>query len=106
MSESPTIQIVGTTDFASRTGQGSILAACYAPAPCRVRVAISVGGAPIAKPKRESLGADELGYLNFQLNPAGRAMLNHAPGNQLGVQVRLSRGRDVATGQIALVRYR
>src|SRR5205823_6358113 len=41
VSESPTIQIVGTTDFASRTGQGSILAACYAPAPCRVRVAIS-----------------------------------------------------------------
>ena len=67
---------------------------------------MSVAGAPIATTKLQTLGADELGYLNFQLNPAGRTMLNHAPGNQLGVQVRLRSAQGVASGEVALVRYR
>jgi hypothetical protein len=104
--QSPKVQIVGATEFASGSGQGTILAACYSPAPCPIRASVSVAGAPIATTKLQTLGADELGYLNFQLNSAGRAKLSHASGNQLGVQVRLDSGQDAASGQVALVRYR
>jgi Arylsulfotransferase (ASST) len=105
LSQSRKVQLVGTTDFASGSGHGAILAACYSQSPCPIRASVSVAGAPIATTKLQTLGAEELGYLNFQLNPAGRSMLKHAPGNQLGVQVRLRSAQGVASGQVALVRY-
>jgi hypothetical protein len=105
VTQSPKLQIVGTTDFASGSGQGAILAACDAPAPCPIRTSVAVAGAPVSTTKLQTLGAGELGYLTFQLNSGGRAMLRHASGNQLGVQIRLSSGQQAATGQVALVRY-
>ena len=105
VSQSAKVQILGTTDFASGSGQGGILAACYAAAPCPIRATVALAGTPIATSKLQSLGADEVGYLNFQLTAAGRTALNHAPGNQLGVDVRLRSGQGRASGQLALVRY-
>ncbi len=99
------VQIVATTDFVSRSGQGAILAACYGPTPCPINTSVSASGVPIATAKPQTLGADELGYLNIQLNAAGQTMLSHASGNQLAAQIRLSSGQDLASGQIALVRY-
>jgi hypothetical protein len=105
VSGSPKVQIVATTDFVSRSGQGAILAACYSSAPCPIRVNVSAAGAPIAASKLQSLGAEELGYLDFQLNPTGRTMLNHASGNQLGAEVRLRSAQGAAGGQVVLVKY-
>ena len=99
------VQLVTTTDFVSRAGQGAILAGCYGAAPCLITTTVSSAGVPIATARSQTLGADELGYLNVQLNAAGRTMLSHASGNQLAAQVRLSSGQGAATGQIALVRY-
>jgi hypothetical protein len=106
VSGSPTIEILATTDFASRQGQGTILAACHASVSCHVQGSVSAGGMRIATITQSDLGAQELGYVPFQLTPVGQAMLAGAPGNQLAAQVRLTNGRDLAAGQIALVRYR
>ena len=105
VSQSPQVQIVATNAFASRSGQGAILVACYSSTPCPIKATVSVAGTAIAAPKLQTLGADELAYLDFQLNAAGRTMLNHASGNQLGVEVRLRSKQGAAGGQLALVRY-
>jgi hypothetical protein len=105
-SPSPTIQLLGTTDFSTESGQGSVLSVCYAAIDCYVRGSLSVGGRTIATIPERELGANEVGYIPFQLTPAGKSKLARAPGNQLAVQVALSNGSDTATGQVALVRYR
>ena len=102
---SPTIQLLGSTDFATESGAGSIVSVCYAAIRCYVRGSLSAQGKQIATIAERPLGANEVGYLPFQLTPAGKAKLARAAGNQLAVQVTLSNGSDVATGQIALVRY-
>ena len=105
-SQSPTVQLVQTTGFvSSSTATGEILAACYASTPCRVTTTVSANGAQIASTAPERLGVNELGELYFQLNAAGRLMLQQASGNQLPAQITLSGGADTATGQIALVGY-
>lgn len=106
-SESPTIQLLQTTGFvSSSTGEGRILAACYAAAPCEVTTTVSANGAQIASTTPERLGVNELGGLAFKLSTAGRLMLQHASGNQLPAQITITDGSDTATGQIALVGYR
>lgn len=105
VSGSPKVQIVATTNFVSRSGQGAILGACYSSTPCPISANISVAGAPIASTKLQTLGAEELGYLQFQLNRAGQTMLNHASGNQLGAEVRLRSAQGAAGGQVTLVKY-
>jgi hypothetical protein len=105
VSSSPTIEVLAGTDFASGQGHGSILAACHAAVRCHVRGSLSVGGTGIATVAARDLGANEVGYIPFRLTSRGQALLARAQGNQLGVQVKLSNGGDVATGQIALVRY-
>ena len=104
-SPAPTIQLLGSTDFATENGAGSIVSVCYAAIRCYVHGSLSAAGKQIATIAGRSLGANEVGYLPFQLTPAGKAKLARAAGNQLAVQVTLSNGSDVATGQIALVRY-
>ena len=47
-----------------------------------------------------------LSYLIFTLTSAGRSMLAHAGGNQLGAAVTISDGGAAARGQVALVRFR
>ena len=106
VTQSPAVQIIGNTDFASPGGVGGILAGCATATACKVTTTVSVGKTVIARTKPEYLGADELGYLLFTLTPAGRAILAHASGNQLGARVTLaSSSGATATGQIALVRF-
>jgi hypothetical protein len=106
VSQSPPLEIVGATDFVNSRGTGGILARCQAPvSACQVTSTVSVGRTVIARTGREYLDAGDLGYLLFSLTAAGRSMLAHAPGNQLGAQVRISGAGATATGQIALVGF-
>ena len=103
-SQSPTLQLVGLTDFLSSGGVGGILAECLAQVPCHVRTTVSVGRTVIATTGPELLGSRNVGYLIFSVTGAGRSMLQHARGNQLGATVTISDGTAAAHGQIALVR--
>jgi hypothetical protein len=105
VSQSPGLQLVGLTDFVNSRGTGGILAGCYATSPCQVTTTISVGRTVISRTGREYLGPGTLGYLFFQLNSAGQSMLAHAPGNQLGAQVKISSSQGTASGQLALVGF-
>jgi hypothetical protein len=105
VSQSPKLQLVGLTDFVNSKGTGGILAGCFANAPCRVTTTLSVGRTVISRTGREYLGPSTLGYLIFQLNGTGQSMLAHAPGNQLGAQVRISSSQGAASGQVALVGF-
>ena len=51
------------------------------------------------------LGADELGYLFFSPTPAGRQLLAHVPGNQLGANLTLRFGSSVARARITLAQF-
>ena len=105
-SQSPSLQLVGLTDFVSSTGVGGILAECLATTPCHTRTTVSVGNTVIATTGSELLGARDVGYLIFSLTSAGRSMLEHARGNQLGAQVKISDGAASASGAISLVQFR
>jgi len=67
---------------------------------------VSVGGTTVAKTGTELLGGREVGYLIFTLTSAGRSMLAHAHGNQLGAQVTISDGGATAHGSVSLVGFR
>jgi hypothetical protein len=103
--QAPSLQTIGATDFVSSGGTGGILAACYATTPCLVKASVAVGNTVIATTGRELLGENQAGYVIFSLTAAGRSMLAHASGNQLGAQVTLTSGRAKATASIALVRF-
>jgi hypothetical protein len=103
--QSSTIQLVGTSEYADRQGEGGILAACYGATPCHVNLSLSVQGRVVARPGVQVLGANELGYLGFRLSPAGRSMLSHAAGNQLAANLLMANGRAVAGGHVVLSRY-
>jgi hypothetical protein len=103
--QSSGVKVANTTAFASSTGDGSLIAACYAAVPCELKATLSVGGTQIASTSAEHLGVSELGDIYFQLNSAGQSMLAKASGNQLAAQIKLTNGSSSATGQIALVGY-
>jgi hypothetical protein len=105
-SQSPSLQIVGLTDFVSPNGVGGILAECLASTPCHTKTTVTVGKTVVASTGSELLGARSVGYLIFSLTSAGRSMLEHAHGNQLGASVTISDGPSTAHGQVALVRFR
>ena len=106
LSQSSSLRIVGTTDFVSAGGVGSILARCAGFSPCHVGTTLSLGSTVIARTGSEFIGARELGYLSFTLTDAGRAAVaqSAAHGNQLGVHVMLAGAKAKASGDIALVR--
>jgi Arylsulfotransferase (ASST) len=106
VSQSPTVQFLGLTDFVFDDRTGGILAACTIDAGCRVSITVSAGTTTIARTRPEFIGARQLAYLAFSLTPAGKTMLAHARGNRLPVKVTLTNGGDTATGQIALVGFR
>jgi hypothetical protein len=85
---------------------GGILAECLASSPCHTKTTLSVGRTAIAATGSELLGPHGIGYLIFTLNSAGRTLLAHARGNQLGAAVTISDGGATARGQVALVRFR
>jgi hypothetical protein len=103
--QSSTVHILGATEFVSSGGSGGILAACYAPSPCRVRTTITARGTQIAAARPQRVGVNEVDYVRFQLTPAGRSMLANSAGNQLAATVSLTSGGRTATGRVALVRY-
>jgi Arylsulfotransferase (ASST) len=105
-SQAPSLQILGLTDFVSSGGVGGLLAECLASSPCHTKTTISVGHTVIASTGSELLGGHSVGYLIFSLTSAGRSMLAHAHGNQLGAGATISDGSASAHGQIALVGFR
>jgi hypothetical protein len=105
-SQSSTLQILGLTDFVSSGNVGGILAQCLGTSPCHVRTSVSVGRTTIASTGSELIGARGVGYLIFSLNAAGRSLLAHARGNQLGASVTITDGGATARGQVSLVRFR
>ncbi len=105
-SQSSTLRLLGLTDFVSSGGTGGILAECLASTPCHTRATVSVGNTVIASTGSELLGARDVGYLIFSLTSAGKSMLEHARGNQLGTQVKISDGGASASAGVALVRFR
>ncbi len=105
-SQAPSLQILGLTDFVSAGGVGGILAECLASSPCHTKTTVTVGNTVVASTGSELLGAHSVGYLIFSLSSAGRSMLEHAHGNQLGAGVTISDGAATARGQVALVRFR
>lgn len=106
LSQSPTIQIVGTTQLVSRQGVAAVLAACYAGRhPCDLRGRITSSGKRIGRLRSGHLGIDELGFIYINLTGAGRSMLAHASGNQLAAKVKLTSGNHTASGHVALSRY-
>jgi len=105
-SQSGNLRVLGGTDFVSSNGVGGILAECLARTPCHTSTTVSVGGTVIASTGSELLGGRDVGYLIFSLNSAGKSLLAHARGNQLGASVKLSDGGATATGAISLVGFR
>ncbi len=105
-SPSQSLRIVGLTDFVSAGGVGGILAECLASTPCHTSTTVSVGKTVIASTGSELLGARDVGYLIFSLTSAGRSMLDHARGNQLGASVTITDGGATARGNISLVGFR
>ena len=90
----------------SSGGTGGILAECLASTPCHTKTTVSVGNTVIASTGSELLGARDVGYLIFSLTSAGKSMLEHARGNQLGAAVTISDGGATAHGNLSLVRFR
>src|SRR5581483_1923948 len=108
VNQARTLRFMGVTDFVYRSAVGGILAACPGSSPCDVSTTIRVGGRTIATAGPQFLGANELGYLNFKLTPAGRNMLANAHGNKLGVSVTLTDENSAvsASAHLVLVSYR
>ena len=105
LSESPTIRTLSTNVFVSTSGRAGILAACYGSSPCHPQATLTANGTIIGTSQAEHLGTEELGDVYVQLNPAGKLMLEHAAGNQLGAELKLTSGADTATGQVDLIGY-
>jgi hypothetical protein len=105
-SQSGSLQILGLTDFVSSGAVGGILAECRSSSPCHTRTSLSVGNTVIASTGSELLGPRSVGYLIFTLNSAGRSLIAHAQGNQLGAALTITDGGATAHGQVALVRFR
>jgi Arylsulfotransferase (ASST) len=105
-SQSASLRILGLTDFVSSGGVGGILAECLSSSPCHTSTSLSVGKTVIASTGTELLGARSVGYLIFSLNSAGRSLMAHARGNQLGAAVTITDGGATAHGEVALVRFR
>ncbi|MDQ6606659.1 MAG: hypothetical protein M3Z06_08955, partial [Actinomycetota bacterium] len=90
LTNSPTLALLGATDFVSRRSVGGILAGCFTATPCHVSATITVGSTTIATTNPEYLGAHEVGYLIFKLTGRGRTLLAKTKGNQLGATVTIS----------------
>lgn len=107
VSDAPSLQLFGGTEFVFRRTGGGILAGCFAAAPCTVTATLSAGRTAIATSTPQSLGVNELGYIHFALTRHGRALMRRAKGNQLGVRVGLldSVSGARAAGRVVLINY-
>ena len=90
---SPTLRIIGATDFVSRGWSGGILASCTADAPCATTLQIeSSSGTVIATAAPQTLGVGEVGYLRFRLTSTGHQLIHAAHGGQIGAKVQITTG--------------
>jgi hypothetical protein len=105
MTPSPLIAPVGASDFVYRHGAGGILVACSAVYACRISATLAEGRTTIAATRPEVVAGRELGYLFFSPTPAGRQLLAHVPGNQLGANLTLRFGSSVARARITLAQF-
>jgi hypothetical protein len=103
--QSPSIKLIGLTDFVSNGWVGGILAECAAPTPCSVQTTLTIGHLVIAQTRPAYLGVGELGYMLFTLTRTGHRLLSQAKGNQLLARATLWNGSDRTTGRIALVSF-
>ncbi len=100
---SPTLKILGETSFVSNGWTGGILAICSSSAPCVATTRVTLGGAALAQPRTQTLGAGEIGYLTYQLNAKGHRLLRGKIGNQLGARVTVSTSPPSNTGAAAAI---
>jgi hypothetical protein len=100
-----TLAIVGETDFVSSRGFGGILAECAGTTPCHVKAAVTVGKTTIATTGSEFVGANELGYVGFQLSRRGKSMIAHARGHQLGAHVTITGDGATASADLVLIPF-
>lgn len=103
--QSPTLRIIGTTDFVANGWVGGILAGCSVGTPCLASATIAAAGNVIAQAGPQFVGGGELGYLSFSLTVAGHRILMQTRTNQLPAEVRISTGSTTATAQITLASY-
>jgi hypothetical protein len=98
--------IAGTTAFVSGSGFGGVPATCFTDTSCQVQATVTVGRTTIAHTGTEFIGAHEFGFVSIQLTGAGKSMLAHAGGHQLGVHITLTGGGQTSSGDIALIPFR
>jgi arylsulfotransferase ASST len=99
------ISFVSGTAFVSAKGVGAELVQCHSQTPCRVQMTVS-SNAPIAHTGSEYVGANQVGYVYFTLNAAGRSDLARAGGNQFGVGLSVTGDGPAATAVVALTSFR
>ncbi len=100
---STALQILGETSFVSNAWTGGILAICKSSAPCVATTRVTLGGAALAQPRTQTLGAGEIGYLTYKLNAKGHKLLRDKAGNQLGARVTVSTTPPSNTGAAAAI---
>lgn len=96
-----TLQILGETSFVSNAWTGGILVACTSSTPCVATTRVTLGGAALAPPHTQTLGAGEVGYLTYPLNQKGHKLLRREVGNQLGARVTVTSTAPSTTGAAA-----
>jgi hypothetical protein len=83
--QSSQLKLIGTMEFVSHGWVGGVLAECIATTPCQATTTLTAGRTTVARPRAQTLGAGELGYLSFTLTGAGHRLLARTKSNQLGV---------------------
>ena len=111
------VRILAATSFVSNGWVGGVLVACTAGSPCVTTASVTRSGLAIAKPRTQTLGAGEIGYLPFTLNASAHARLRASAGNQYGARVTvtaapapgavgLTARAETATALVSLVGFR
>jgi hypothetical protein len=70
-----------------------------------VSTTVTSGKTTLAKTGSEYVGGGDCGLVFFTLTSAGRSLVAHDHGNQLGATMVSTNGRDRATAQINIVRW-
>ena len=98
---SAAVQILAETSFVSNAWTGGILVVCKSSTPCAATTRVTLGGAALAQPRTQTLGAGEIGYLTYQLSAKAHKLLREKVGNQLGARVTVTTAASSSTGGVA-----